>query len=141
MKLIDLILCDDIRMEMGNKTSLMGVYDSSIEFYVSPDKKNTWPKKMKIGIFARLKAEDQKINISRFEFKSILNDKETLIQKGKFNFPPDYKTINMAIIHNAFVFENEGKMEFVLLFYNNKEEVVDTIYPDYTLEIKEIIRK
>jgi hypothetical protein len=141
MKLIDFILCDDIRMEMGNKSSLMGVYDATIEFFVTPDKKNTWPKKMRIGIYARLKAEGQKLDISRFELKSIFNGKESLIQKGLFNPPPDYKNINMAIIHNAFVFENEGTMKFVIYLYNDKEEIVDTIYPDYFLEIKEITSK
>jgi hypothetical protein len=53
MKLVQFIVCDDIRKETGNKFSLMGIYENAIEFRVTPDKKDKWPKTMRLGIYAK----------------------------------------------------------------------------------------
>ena len=42
MKITDFIICDDVRMEIGNKISIMGIYNDSIILSV-PGAETTWP--------------------------------------------------------------------------------------------------
>ena len=78
MKLLDFIICDDIRNELGNKHSLMGIYDDSIEFQVTPDNQNTWPKLLRIGIYAKVKTEDNE-EVFKFKIRMKYNEKETVL--------------------------------------------------------------
>jgi hypothetical protein len=140
MKLINFIICDDIRSELGNKNSLMGIYDDTIDFRVTPDKEKNWPKVMRIGIYARILIDEDK-NITHFKLKSLFNKKETIIGDGILNLSKlkQLKKINIAIIHNSFVFENTGNIKFIFDFYNDKDEIVETLQPDFSLEVKETI--
>lgn len=50
MRINNFILCDDIRTEVGNKKSLMGVYSKEITFSVAKDEKKQWPKELVLGV-------------------------------------------------------------------------------------------
>ena len=50
MSINNCILCDDIRSEVGNKKSLMGVYSKEIAFAVADSDKTPWPKEMVFGL-------------------------------------------------------------------------------------------
>ena len=139
MKLINFIICDDIRNELGNKNSLMGVYDNTIEFRVTPDKENTWPKTMRLGIYARIRIYEDK-DITHFKLRTFFNDKETIIGEGILNSPAMKQLKkNIVILHNAFVFENLGIIKFSFDFYNKNDEIVESLHPDFSLEIKETV--
>jgi hypothetical protein len=142
MKLINFIICDDIRNELGNKISLMGIYDDTIEFPVTQDKENTWPKSMRIGVCLRIKLDQDK-DITRFKLRTSFNNKEIIIGEGVFNLSQlkQLKKINIVILHNAFVFNASGIMNFIFDFYNSKDEIVDTLHSDLSLEIKEAVIK
>ena len=58
MKMLNFVVCDDVRNEMGGKYSIMGVYGNSIEFSVTPEKKDQWPKTMRTGFFITIQPED-----------------------------------------------------------------------------------
>jgi len=71
MKLIDFIICDDIRTELGNKFSLMGIYEDAINFNVSANESGKWPKVIRIGFFIRIKTENYEVlRINKFKLKS-----------------------------------------------------------------------
>jgi Family of unknown function (DUF6941) len=144
MKIVSLLVCDDIRSEIGNKHSLMGVYDNSIEFGVTPENKNLWPKTMRIGIFVKMKFEDvdKEKEINSFKLKADYNGKIMEIAKGAFR-PKDVfisHTVNLAVVYNNFAFEEPGEIKFLLESYAN-DNLISTISPDYTLKISEKVIK
>ena len=138
MKLLDFIICDDIRNEIGNKHSLMGVYDDSIEFHVTPDKQNTWPKLLRIGIYAKVKTEDNE-EVFNFKIRKKYNQTETVLLDRNLNLPKNKtsKKINIAFVHSAFKFENPGNFTIFLDFYNQKKELIATLSPEFVINVKE----
>ena len=140
MKLLNFIICDDIRNEIGNKLSLMGIYDSSIEFSVTPDQKDRWPKSLRIGIFVKIKLEKNE-EVNKFQMRKKSNDKEVELGGGPLNIPHDKKekTINIVMINPNFIFEKPGNITFSIDFYDNSGGVIKSLSPDMTIEVKEKI--
>ena len=61
MKIKDFIFCDDIRTEIGNKHSLMGVYGDDLKFASLPGRPMKWPINKPLGLFIRLIIEKDDI--------------------------------------------------------------------------------
>ncbi len=57
MKFSDIIVCDDIRREIGNKRTLVGVYSNQLIFYTDPEQPN-WPTPKQLGIYFNIILED-----------------------------------------------------------------------------------
>ena len=112
MKLVDFIICDDIRNELGNKHSLIGVYGESIQFKVPPVEKGKWPKVLKIAFFIRIKLEkdDDITKLNKFKLNVIFNEKIKTLAEGVLTIDLNSKGILLAIVFNQFVFENSGLM-------------------------------
>ena len=49
MKINSFIICDDIRSEVGNKKSLMGIYTKELVFSVTAEEAGVWPKDLVLG--------------------------------------------------------------------------------------------
>ena len=141
MKLVSFIICDDIRNEIGNKHSLIGVYDDSIEFGVSPKKKNIWPKSLKLGIFSRILFTDEELkqNIHSFNLSVKYNDE--LIELGNGILPDGLlnqsNKITIAIVNNNFIFKEAGQLNFIIKFFNNKKDNIGTVKPDINFKVAE----
>lgn len=56
MKILDFIVCDDIRREIGDKLSLMGIYNDEILF---TGVAVTWPQALRMGIYVRFVVEQR----------------------------------------------------------------------------------
>ena len=145
MKMLNFVVCDDIRNEMGGKHSIMGVYGNSIEFAVTPEKKDQWPKTMRTGFFITIQPEDsdREKNLKYFSLKMDYNGKVEEIAQGGINFKdiPPSRIVNLAILHNNFSFKEPGKIKFSLDFSDAKKDVVGTLAPDYILKIMERINQ
>ncbi len=50
MKINSFIICDDIRSEVGNKKSLMGLYTKELVFSVTAEEAGVWPKDLVLGM-------------------------------------------------------------------------------------------
>ncbi len=143
MEITNFLVCDDIRNEIGNKKSLMGIYDSSIEFQVTPENKSQWPRVKRLGIFARIKFEktDMEKGISSFEFKLKIDYNGDIKEMGKGVFYAEkvsmFHTANLAMVFDKFVFKEPGEIRFFLDFSNVKNDVIKTVTPDYILKISE----
>ena len=74
MKVLDFILCEDIRKEEGNKSSLMGVFGHSVTFTVMPESPR--PIAWRLGIFIRVVLEENDQQPDRFEVKILSDDDE-----------------------------------------------------------------
>ncbi len=143
MKLNQLIVCDDIRNETGNKFSLMGIYERSIEFFVTPDKKDSWPKIMRIGFYIKLGFEKNEDIRMLKEFKLLMkfDDKEFELGAGLLNIPDEKKPKSMSIflVHPNIVFDKPGKYFLTFDLYNKSREKIASFSPDDPLEVKEKI--
>lgn len=138
MKIISFVVCDDIRNEIGNKSSFMGVYDDNIIFKETPDKKDSWPKSIKLGIHARILTEE--IKPDSFEFKLIYNENETLLGKGQLDFRDNKNKLKIIVISN-FEFKKAGTMKFKFDFFDKEKNIVDTLNPNYELTISEFVKE
>jgi hypothetical protein len=140
MKIKTFLICDDIRNEIGSKHSLIGLYDDRIIFNVTPDNKDTWPKQMKLGIFAKIDLEED--DPSSFRLKIKYNDNEQVLGEGgtkKQDKGNMKKLLSFAFVHNNFIFEGPGSISFVFDFFHEKKEIIQSIAPDYELKVEEKI--
>jgi len=140
MKLQTFIVCDDIRTEIGKKHSLIGVYDDRILFNVTPDKKNTWPKQMKLGIFAKISFEE--LMPKSFSFKMKYNENDVPLGEGSLNIKESEKNKNkfiVAIVNNNFLFDQPGKIKFTFVFFDESKKDIGSVSPDFELEVEELV--
>lgn len=143
MELVNFIICDDIRNEVGNKHSLMGIYDEILEFYIKEENKNQWPKIMRLGVFARIKfnSEDNITDLGNFKLIMEQNGEKTILGLG--NFPHDLmKTnlkLNIAIVIENFTFKAPGKLNFSYEIYNKNQQLLTLLKPNFTLNVSEKI--
>jgi len=140
MKIVDFILCDDIRKEVGNKSSLIGVFDQDIKLLV-PDEsaKKIWPKPMRIGIFMRVLVENDDQIPDKFEVQFLYNDK--LFGGGGAAVMPTInrlKLINFALQHPQFPILGEGHVRFLLKLYKDNQLIYE-LSPDYKMNISCVI--
>ncbi len=130
------LICDDIRTEIGNKHTLVGVYDDSIEFGTSNENSNQWPKATKIGFFIRVLLEESHPYF--FTLEATLNDETEKIGDGKFEgLPEQIKKINLAMVYPNFVFKSSGEMKFTLSFYDKNNNLISVLSPQNPFYIKE----
>jgi len=61
MRLVDFMLCDDIRFEQYNKMSLMGIYNEALHVEAEDLDKIKWPIGVKLGIYIRLLREQDEV--------------------------------------------------------------------------------
>lgn len=133
MKLLDLIVCDDIRQEVGGKQSLIGVYSDLIINFMPGQM--IWPLNFKLGIFIRLKLDDNDIKPDAFEIDCFYLGKIIKNFNGNLNFPENTKNFNLIMVDNAFMIQGVGHITFAIKFKKNNE-VYNTIIPEYILEVK-----
>lgn len=141
MKIITFAICDDIRREIGSKHSLMGVYNGDIIFNVTPDKKDSWPKRMGIGIYAAFDLEKDKPHSFTLNMK--YNEKDQLLGKGKRgeldNLEKNKCTV--AMVNHDFVFHEPGFIKFTYDFFDADGKKIKTFTPNFELKIRELVIK
>lgn len=125
------IVCDDIRSELGNKYSLMGIYLDSVVFQRLKGSTEVWPKALKLGFYIRLVKEQEDMEVcpdSTFNFYSERDGKTELLGNGIIN---DRKAINqngkfvITIIHNPFIFTKPDNIKFFIEFFNNDKKKIN----------------
>ena len=145
MKIINFLVCEDIRTEVGNKHSLMGVYGDTIEFRVTPMNKDKWPKRVRLGFFVSMKFQkvDWEKDIESFSLNLDYNGKTREIGKGLLRPReiPKINLINLVVIANNFEFHETGKIKFFMEFFGSGNNVIKKLTPDYTLGVLEKLIK
>jgi hypothetical protein len=144
MKISNFIICDDIRVELGNKHSLMGIYSNSINFQSSPDQKDAWPKTKRLCVFAQIEVEKEKIaDFHSFQIEIDYNGKKDKI--GGSNLPtPNPKTqqgIMLQAIFSNFKFKAPGEIIFTFKFYDKAEKKLFEITSPQPFKVEETIIK
>lgn len=141
MKLLNFIICDDVRSELGNKYSLIGVYDDVIEFNVPNIESNSWPKHLKLGLFAKFTtdSEEERKKIFSIKIKTKYNGIEQSLVESILNTNKTILTpkINIAIVFTPFVFDNVGNLDFTFEFNDEAGKLITSVTPANTIKITE----
>lgn len=139
MKLIDFIICDDIRFEIGGKHTLVGIY-GDINFTQKIGQKPVLPTVIKLGVFLRCKVDNESEQPDAFLLEFIHETKGKLAQvEGLLSIPEKIKYVNLALVNN-FGMPAVGKIIFKLHLFRSKKEI-GCIVPEYTFEVNVIDEK
>jgi hypothetical protein len=101
------LLCDDIRQEMGGKTSLMGLYDHHI---VVPQVPFTLPK---VCFYTRFSRMDGQFKFG-FSIVSPTGDRKDVIRDSDVQIPEGAKEGTFNVIASPFEVTGEGVYEVIL---------------------------
>ena len=82
MKFYDIIFCDDIRDEINNKKSLVGVYNDRIVFHTNQKVEIQWPVRTRLSVLLRFKLDSADQYPDKFEFEYFMNDKSIAKVEG-----------------------------------------------------------
>ena len=69
MRLIDFLICDDVRQEVGNKFTLVGIYDSDIRIQVRTADAIRFPLPVNLAVFLRAQLEPGELGFDFFEMR------------------------------------------------------------------------
>ena len=122
MKLINFIICDDIRPEVGNKLSLMGVYSESINFHSTAGSDDQWPKIKRIGLYVLIETEEGENLKDLHSFKIQIDYNGEIQTIGESEIPPPnlktQKGVAIQAILDRFKFkEQTGTIFFSIQFF------------------------
>jgi hypothetical protein len=128
MKLNCFLICDDIRNELGNKQSLIGVYDDVISFSVPQTDIGKWPKVIKLGIYIKLEFEKEaeKASFQRIKLEySINNETVVLLDNSRpASLVTDPKGLNIGAVVNQFVIKCPGQLSFHCIIYDKDNSII-----------------
>lgn len=112
MRLLDFVICDDVRQELGNKLSLMGVYTGT---YIIPANMVKWPFPTRFGFFIRLLLQGEQPGHD-FEFHVMrLGETKVKLEGSIQNMEPE-KPITIHFNLSPFFIKEAGTLDFELRF-------------------------
>lgn len=126
MKVLDLIFCDDVRNEIGNKLSLCGIYQQKI--YVAPNA--SWPILFpKFCIVAKIQT-DGETSIKGNLLVKRDQEPEKSLSSFECSCEGERNSFMLPFVLNLFSFVKEGKLSFCIESVSNgKKERFE--FPDY----------
>jgi hypothetical protein len=130
MKLLDFIVCDDIRNEVGNKHTLVGVYGDTIRISAQNPNKFQWPYAMRIAFFVRLLLEGPHDRPDKLYFGCFYGDQEIFKVDGSVS-PPNknvnVRTLNINTIVDKLLLRGPGEVIPKLRLYKEGKEIFSWI--------------
>ncbi len=100
MKIIDAIFCEDIRFELNNKLSLMGLYGDQIIFQANGNASTEiqWPIATTLALLLRFKMEENEKYPDRFIFEYLFENRPLININGQINMDKNQSTISIALL-------------------------------------------
>lgn len=123
MKLVDFIFCEDIRFEINNKLSLIGVFSDQIILQVNDISKVTSPFRMRLAALFRFKIEEVKVHPDKFELEYFLNDKAIIKMNGAINISNPQLSTNLALTVEGITVE-PGNLGFIIKLFNQNDIIL-----------------
>ena len=134
MKLIDFIVCDDIRQEVGGKVTLVGVYEDRIMINAPSPEAVRWPVQLKLGFFIRLFNDETAPDMDGFDLQVRCNSKIICRLSGPLQITPQQGLMNLFFVNSAIRFPTEGRLSVALIF-KKAQDVVHEIKPDLSIRV------
>jgi hypothetical protein len=126
MQVDNFIVCDDIRFEMGNKMSIMGIYDDTILIPSSQQGVDLkWPLPMRLAFFIRLYLLDPTSVPNRFEFIVIHEAEKIASVEGELSILDVSKPLRLAISVAQLPMPKPGNLSFKLVFKRDSEVIAE----------------
>ncbi len=129
MEIIDFIVCDDIRYEIGNKVTLVGVYGEAIVFGEKDISDVKWPKAMRLGIFMRSLFTPEEPFPNKFEIDILYDGEKKLsipgVIKREVNAAQKEFMISVAVVAGSFPFHGVGPISFKLKYFENDKLIAE----------------
>ena len=132
MRLIDFIIAEDIRLEMGNKISVMGILGDNMTISPIPP---AWPIPMRIGVFIRVLVEDIDQIPNKFSIKISLGDDKIARMEGQIASTERIGLLTLPLAINPLPIPGPGLLElnFALL---SGDEILLAEQSNITIEVK-----
>ena len=135
MKLLDFIACDDVRQEIGGKTSLMGVYSNLV--IASPPTANapTWPFQMRLSFFIRCMLESGDVKPDSFRVECLRSGEVFSHVDGVAPMPEGVNIFALIIVNPAFPIQGTGPISFRVIF-KKEDKTTNDLAPGYPLDVQ-----
>lgn len=137
VKIINFIVCDDIRREIGGKNTLVGVYDE-LNLNVHKGVNLTWPVVIRLGFYCNILKEEENIECNKFEFIAINENQQIAQIGGTIDFTKEGRFANLSLLINAFSILKPGKIEFKIKFYKDNELIEELIPHDFYIKLTQL---
>lgn len=146
MKVIDFIVCDDIRQEVGNKLTVVGIYNDRVKIETKNPSALQFPIPFRLGVFVRLLVQKNDNCPEELAFVlSVKHNGEDLFradcnaQIANRPVGVDHVIVGVPLLANILPIKGAGKMEFDLTVNSGGKKLL-SFRPDYDFEI-EIVQK
>ena len=136
MKIIDFIVCDDIRREVGNKRTIVGAYVDRIVFHSAPGS-SVWPINKQLGLYATLKIEEKDPGFDAFQIIFSLDQEKLGMANGRIissDLDPSKAVVFDIVV--PMVFKKAGTMTIKIQLLMDGEAVIDSL-PELVIKIEE----
>jgi len=122
MKLVDVLFCDDIRNELNNKVSLMGLYHDRIVLRPHGAGKIEWPIKMSLATLVRFSVKENEKKSLNFNFKFYLGDKPIVKIDGEMNLTGNRHPTFCLVLNGTGIPLEPGVLGYSLTIKDKKKE-------------------
>ena len=143
MKIINFVICDDIRFEKDNKISLMGLYDDVISFNVDSSTKGKWPKPFSFAILLKIQIEEKDIEAGMESVGVTLEINGDNQKIAKIEVRPEHlkerKQIALMPKINNFPVNSEGNLTVKVSLFGKDEKEIDSLESPTTKIIESVI--
>ncbi len=123
MKFIDVLFCDDIRVEVNNKVSLMGLYNDRIVFYAHNQAKIEWPVNMDLAMLVRFSISEKEKHPIAFAFECFSNDKSVVKIEGNADLASTDGSIFSIILYTKNTPLSSGELGYSIKIYDNDKKI------------------
>ena len=128
MRLIDFIIADDIRQELGNKISVMGIYNDRMNFNMPKGIEGPFP--FHLGTLIRILLEENDQIPDRFSVSILFDEKEVgSITGGVKTTAEKINFIVIPIVVNALPIPGSGVLRANVKVYSGDTIVLDEYNP------------
>lgn len=97
MKLLEALFCDDVRFEVNNKLSLMGLYSDRIVFRTAPEKELKWPLPIRLATLLRFRLDPKDDRPDSFDFEYFMNEKSIVKLAGQMRSDSAQTYMNLTV--------------------------------------------
>jgi hypothetical protein len=110
--LLDFIVCDDVRQEVGNKVTIIGVYTDELQVQAPP----AWPVVLpKFGIYLRTTPFGD-FTPKSFEMRFLHEGKQIGMATGEMGSIDPTKSNTLVVVGSPFPLPGPGELRFQLSF-------------------------
>jgi len=143
MRINGFVLCDDIRNEVGNKKSLMGVYTKEIVFPTTSDDKNPWPRQMNLAIMLDFTITgDTKRRAEKFVVSYVFNGNRKKLGEGTFTLSQeecerdDEFQVIIFSTNAKYSFDAAGTLTHLVSLYDGSGNVLEQTFTPVSFTIR-----